>query len=705
MSDNNNFVPSQDNYKPLRPFQLFIKSNFPFIENTFEALDNYGLYCKVVEYLNDVISNENTVESNVTALYNAFVSLNNYVSNYFDNLNVQTEINNKLDEMAESGQLQALVNNIFQDLQDQINSLGSGSPNGVYATVSDLTTADPDHSKIYVVTEDGYWYYYNTTLTTWTRGGVYQASINTLDVDNLIDNVDLLNKISRPDDISLTEVEWGFYNTDGTFSTSSSQISMTTPFYIKDDVKVTYKTGFRGQLYTWVSSNVLDGCTKSSWLTGEQTIRAEGGKYITLSLALNTNSTETLDDDTFWEDLTVDSLTLNEIVDKNTIMSNDNYYDINGAKFNSGYLIRNTGVNATFAKGYSTDYIPIKVGDVISAHSGTNGSGYSIISIYNKNKTCISSPLNGGSEVADLVTGSYTATENGFVRFSCNIDVFASSYFKINNISILENKSIKERISNLETNQDTINDLYKLFSTVGVIGDSYSAVRTYYIDSDNEVLSAGDIEENSWGKAMERNSNRDYKIFAKGGLECTDWLTDTDKGYPVASQTSNLCQAYIIGLGINDSARHNTTYIGTTADINTTNEDLNENSFIGNYAKIIQKMKKLQKGVKIFVMTMGNYTSSANEDTYEDYNDAIRDIAEFFDDVYLIDLYNLYHSQYAETNGFFQKQTINGHFTPLAYQKVAKMISNEISKIMYNNSEDFDLSTFIGTEYADDIWG
>ena len=117
MSQENNFIPSQDGYKPLTPFKLFVKSNFPFIEATYEALDNYGLYCKIVEYLNTVIENENTVESNVGALYDAFVSLNNYVSDYFDNLDVQDEINNKLDEMATTGVLQPMIENIFSSLQ------------------------------------------------------------------------------------------------------------------------------------------------------------------------------------------------------------------------------------------------------------------------------------------------------------------------------------------------------------------------------------------------------------------------------------------------------------------------------------------------------------------------------------------------------------------------------------------------------------
>lgn len=113
MSDENNFKPEMGTYKPLRPFNLFMKNNFPFIENTFEALDTYGLLCEIVKYLNIVIENTNTTEENVTALSNAFNQLNDYVSHYFDNLDVQEEINNKLDEMATTGVLQSMVDDYF----------------------------------------------------------------------------------------------------------------------------------------------------------------------------------------------------------------------------------------------------------------------------------------------------------------------------------------------------------------------------------------------------------------------------------------------------------------------------------------------------------------------------------------------------------------------------------------------------------------
>lgn len=109
MSQENNFVPQQKEYKKLRPFPLFMKNNFPFIENTFESLDYYGLLCEVVKYLNCVIENEHIVMDNQQAVYDAFVELNNYVSTYFDNLDVQEEINNKLDEMVLDGTLENII--------------------------------------------------------------------------------------------------------------------------------------------------------------------------------------------------------------------------------------------------------------------------------------------------------------------------------------------------------------------------------------------------------------------------------------------------------------------------------------------------------------------------------------------------------------------------------------------------------------------
>lgn len=85
-------------YEILTPFKLCVIENFPFIEADFDAITNYQLMCKLAEYLNKISKNQNTMQTNMLE-----------INNWFNNLDVQEEINNKLDEMAESGELTELI--------------------------------------------------------------------------------------------------------------------------------------------------------------------------------------------------------------------------------------------------------------------------------------------------------------------------------------------------------------------------------------------------------------------------------------------------------------------------------------------------------------------------------------------------------------------------------------------------------------------
>lgn len=181
-------------------FRRCVIQNFPFIEQDFDALTDYGLLSKIVEYLNTVINQTNTTTENMEALQNAFNTLKNYVDHYFDNLNVQTEINNKLDQMATDGTLETIigqyVDNVIMptingqtaridQLENAVQSVANGSPL-VASSTDDMT----DTTKTYVNTTDGKWYYYDGEE--WTVGGTYQSSgiadnsINILMLDNAL---------------------------------------------------------------------------------------------------------------------------------------------------------------------------------------------------------------------------------------------------------------------------------------------------------------------------------------------------------------------------------------------------------------------------------------------------------------------------------------------------------------------------------------
>ena len=104
------------NFKKLPPFKWFVLQNFPFIEADFDAITYYQLLCKIVEYLNKVIDENNAIGEQTENLTNAFNELQSYVEHYFDNLDVQEEINNKLDEMASSGDLERIFSSYLNEL-------------------------------------------------------------------------------------------------------------------------------------------------------------------------------------------------------------------------------------------------------------------------------------------------------------------------------------------------------------------------------------------------------------------------------------------------------------------------------------------------------------------------------------------------------------------------------------------------------------
>ena len=95
--------------KFISPFISCVVQNFPFIEESIDGLTQYELLCKIVEKLNAVITQTNTQTENIEKLEETLTTLKNYIDNYFNNLDVQTEINNKLDEMATSGELEAII--------------------------------------------------------------------------------------------------------------------------------------------------------------------------------------------------------------------------------------------------------------------------------------------------------------------------------------------------------------------------------------------------------------------------------------------------------------------------------------------------------------------------------------------------------------------------------------------------------------------
>lgn len=99
----------------LKPFPKFCCS-IGYIPSSYKVAMSYEeqlwWFCDFLE--NTVIPTVNQNGQAVEELQNLFVELQNYVDNYFNNLDIQSEINTKLDEMAESGQLADIIAQYLQ---------------------------------------------------------------------------------------------------------------------------------------------------------------------------------------------------------------------------------------------------------------------------------------------------------------------------------------------------------------------------------------------------------------------------------------------------------------------------------------------------------------------------------------------------------------------------------------------------------------
>ena len=233
----------------LTPFKMQVIQSFPFIDADFDALTNYELLCKVVDYLNTTVDNVNLLSDDFTTLYN-------YVHNYFNNLYVQEEINTKLDEMASDGTLTNLIKGyvdpIYEAFEETIttrqNTYETNLTNRQTAfedtVTGDLQVMDikvneslntnpvpvsstagmTDHDTVYLNTTDGKWYYYDGE--DFVIGGTYQATgiaDNSVTFNNLTPlNQDVLYKVVSPSELIWTQ---GYSRYNGNITTDNNVTS------------------------------------------------------------------------------------------------------------------------------------------------------------------------------------------------------------------------------------------------------------------------------------------------------------------------------------------------------------------------------------------------------------------------------------------------------------------------------------------------
>lgn len=98
------------NITTLKPFKHLCMTIGNLPSSYVDSMSYYECLLWLCKYLQEtVIPAINNNADAVSELQGLYVQLKNYVDNYFTNLDVQEEINNKLDEMYESGKLQEII--------------------------------------------------------------------------------------------------------------------------------------------------------------------------------------------------------------------------------------------------------------------------------------------------------------------------------------------------------------------------------------------------------------------------------------------------------------------------------------------------------------------------------------------------------------------------------------------------------------------
>lgn len=125
MSDNINInvpAPEIGPYTQLKPFRFWCQKVLPLVYD--ESLSYYELLCKVVDYLNKTMEDVDQMITDMGEYRDAYIAFSRqvtqtvdnmqlFIDNYFNNLDVQEEINNKLDAMAEAGYFDTLFTTLF----------------------------------------------------------------------------------------------------------------------------------------------------------------------------------------------------------------------------------------------------------------------------------------------------------------------------------------------------------------------------------------------------------------------------------------------------------------------------------------------------------------------------------------------------------------------------------------------------------------
>jgi hypothetical protein len=508
------------------------------------------------------------------------------------------------------------------------------------------------------------------------------------DVDVLFSNLDFSFKY---EDTSVQRNEFYVKYADGAI-TSSVNFAISSPIFIKNgEVLITTANAY--DFVSVISLTDAEGSSYTPLVRGldmhkenKYSYKAKKDCYVAITSYIKA----------FPEKVTISRSSVVEDTEKDLELLNKHVSDIGECfavqqQFNKGgwynTYAEDIGGTASMEYNENSSYNNIntlvKKGDVFYI-TGTGGNSPRLWALLDENNTILKySPKD--------------ATENGLrieIHTDCRLvvnvlrgqphRVMKEEYEigKVDNIELFSKLEKQSKQPLFKVNY--FNGFAGIFHHWGFVGDSLMGG---FMDNIGKSM-----YEYSWGQRMCKLLGVEGYNFSVGGQTVKGWIEEAKSSEVERFKRSwggaktNIKQAYIIGLGVNDK-REDYAIGDVNTDIGTydaeLDSDTNAETYAGYYAGIIQRLQSVNPTAKIFVVTLPD-SGSAN---INDYNVVIRGMAEKFANVYVIDLYenadNFYSKEWEENLWH------SGHFNVIGYEYCASIMAQYIDWIIRNNYSDF----------------
>lgn len=406
------------------------------------------------DYLkNTVIPTVNNNADCVTELQNLYKVLKNYVDNYFDDLDVQEEINNKLDEMTSNGTLKFIIELYFNELNSKIIENST--------SIDELNNNTIKNNQHNSITEDMLSQEVKEMLT---GGSVPVVGANSVGTENIIDNsVTLLkldddlkdNFIKNYENISYSRNLQGYAKIDNGDLAIDTDSNYRYAIVDLEKDKIYDINGFN--YYVVCGIIIVDSSDNSVVLSSRsQSTGSQGLKPVNLSFRTNKAGLKAyisagISSLTAYTDFVLNNISINKVdfLTLNNKKSNiEPLYSVNGKFIHTSTTINNIPIEMPTEE---CSYSVYKMNKSCKYNIKSANLWYisGIVITNNKMEVIYSSSSQNTSTIQEL-DYTFTAETDGFIILSSHSTRF-TSYIKLQDeISILNEKleSVENHYSN-----------------------------------------------------------------------------------------------------------------------------------------------------------------------------------------------------------------------------------------------------------------